>query len=168
MDNTRSSIPIILLITLGVIGAAVGYYFWEAYLLTHYLGGYDQYGLPVQRSYPGFHFFFHAWPLWFFPMIVILAIMIFLQWLRMAKVRREKQILTKILADKTLIIEELHEELHALKTKLDKVRDNSLLEEKYEQLEDELFSLEEDYERSLNFIEKLLEKVPYTQDSQSK
>ncbi|WP_133128348.1 hypothetical protein [Legionella nagasakiensis] len=160
MDNMRSSIPAILLITIGVIGSVVGFYFWETYLLTHYLGGYNEYGLPVQHSYPGFYFFLYAWPLWLFPVFVLLVIMSFFQWYRVVKSHKKRQVLTEALVNKEVQIEELREELRTLKNKFDKIKGYSLLQEEYRQLEDEFFALQKDYERSLNFIEKLLEKIP--------
>ena len=71
MKNGPLKTKIILLTIIAVILASVSYYFWEDYLFSHFLGGYDQYGLPKQVSYQGFYFFFAAWPLWLYPLFLL-------------------------------------------------------------------------------------------------
>ncbi|WP_147286409.1 hypothetical protein [Legionella londiniensis] len=144
----------LLLIILGVVFIAIGYYFWESFLYVHYLGGFDAYGLPVQLSYPGFSFFFYSWPLWGFPLLLALMIGVFLYLhLKIKDFEAIQEIKAKLEAQKN--------EMESLSL-MHKARKNEMdvrLKNKYEQLQNEFTSLQSEYQRSLDFIEKLLEQM---------
>ena len=130
-----------------VMVLAVAYYFWESYLYVHYLGGYDAYGLPVQLTYPGFSFFFYSWPLWGFPVLLILLTGILLYLYQLVK-DHEK-------------IEKMQAENKKMQAKLEtmELMHQTTTNEAYDTLRDKYDDLQREYQRSLNFIEKMLEQT---------
>jgi|GEM_PF-6580707 len=61
---------------------ATGIFLWEAYLTNHFIGSYDEQGLPVYVSNSGWILMWHTWPLWFMPTlgVTLLILAIFPLW----------------------------------------------------------------------------------------
>lgn len=147
-------------LTIIAISIAIAFYFWELYLLRHYLGGYDAYGLPVRQSRSGFLFFLQAWPVWLFPVGIALLAMLFVLINKTQTHKAEMNELKKELEEQKAKYETLLLEEQSVKKKLEKVKGYAHLQDKYRKLEKEYFALKKDYQRSLNFTERLLEKIP--------
>ncbi len=147
-----------LFVTALVMIMSILFYFWELYLYDHFLGGYDEYGIPMQASKNGIRLFFTSWPLWAFPAFI----MGLLVWAKFAgtkkRVAQKVEVLESMLAALEKDIEantETHEttarrlkSVQALYKKCKKENDA---------LEDEFSVLMDEYQQSLDFIEKLLE-----------
>lgn len=138
---------LLILVILAVMVLAVTFYFWESFLYVHYLGGYDAYGLPVQLTHPGFSFFFYSWPLWGFPVLVILLTGILLYLHRLVQ-DHEK-------------IKNMQAENKKIKAKLEtaELTHQTTTNDAYETLQDKYDELQREYQRSLDFIEKMLEQT---------
>jgi len=46
------------------------FHLWEVFMQNHFIGRFDDHGLPSHISKPGWHLFFSAWPVWLMPTIV--------------------------------------------------------------------------------------------------
>jgi hypothetical protein len=184
----------IIFITLFVIWVASGYYFWEKYLYEHYIGAYDQYGLPIQQSNPGFDLLIKAWYLWTFPMISLLIPIGFWIFNKVNKFKANYKILTKKFYKLEIETNSLKYELKTQKSEFDKKEQDYLLSEQrqetailrerqelnnslaeckkqnqkisvnYQQLEKNFHSVLIDYRKSLQFTEKLLTTFNFNQD----
>jgi hypothetical protein len=75
--NWRTSWRISALLTL-VIWITAGFYFWRLYLLYHFVGRFDAFGLPTELYRSGLYILIDAWPIWFFPTSV--AIIVTIAW----------------------------------------------------------------------------------------
>lgn len=51
-----------------------GYVLWERYLGNHFVGMFDEYGLPSRIFRTGWPLLLDAWPLWFIPTLFILVL----------------------------------------------------------------------------------------------
>jgi hypothetical protein len=69
----RSTWRISGLLTL-VIWLTAGFYFWRLYLLNHFAGRFDAFGLPTELYRSGLYLLIDAWPIWFFPTSVAIII----------------------------------------------------------------------------------------------
>lgn len=161
MNSSQLKTKIFFLTIIAVVLASVSYYFWEDYLFSHFLGGYDQYGLPKQVSHQGFYFFISAWPVWLYPifLLCLLAGILYLigfdekikaarqNYLQTQKIRKEKQALKQELQN-------VHGQLDATRAQLRKKVDQ--LKSKNLQVEEEYSDLMAEYQKSLSIIEKLL------------
>jgi len=67
------------LIALAVSWLTVGIHFWEIYLSNHFMGAFNQYGLPSKTFRTGWLLMVDAWVLWVIPAFVILLVFILLQ-----------------------------------------------------------------------------------------
>lgn len=186
MDSRKLKLTFV---TLFVIWLASGYYFWEKYLNEHYLGSYDQYGLPIQLSNPGYDLVYHAWFLWAFPLITLFIPMLYWSLSNIVKFKA----LSKTLASKCDRLEiEINAKDYELKSKIEEFDrkeqeyiineqkneteslreynevyasfkehqiEHQKLQNNYLQLEKKLQNLQIDYKKSLQFIEKLLAKI---------
>lgn len=68
-------------VTLGAFFLAwgtAGFHFWETYLYNHFIGGFNEFGLPDNYSDTGWGLMIDAWPLWLIPTIlaVVLSLII--------------------------------------------------------------------------------------------
>ncbi len=136
---------------------ASGFYFWEQYLLDHFLGGFHEQGMPVIHSGKGFYFFFKVWPVWAFPLIVNNLLILFLakkyyQFVvhRFWQLRQERFKLKNE-------IKELQRKLINLNHSQSATR--SVANKDYNALEKAYNNLASDYQQSTDFIEKLLDKI---------
>ncbi|WP_131782661.1 hypothetical protein [Legionella gresilensis] len=135
-----------------------GFYFWEQYLLTHFLGGFQEPNMPIMHSSPGFHFFFKAWPIWIFPLIINSLIIILLG-------RKYYQVFQKRISKLKQENLRLQNEIKELKFKLIKLNDKvnksicKVDQEKHKALQIAYDNLAYDYKQSTDFIEKLLDKI---------
>ncbi|GGI88752.1 hypothetical protein GCM10007966_16860 [Legionella impletisoli] len=145
--------------TVVVIGMAVAYYFWEVFLFAHYLGGYDEYGLPIQRSHPGFYFFIQAWPLWVFPIFIVILLVLFLTSIFQREKEQKINHLKAEMIEHEKALEALELELELVRKEVKKTRIERNLKKELEELEEEFAVLMEDYQQSQQFIEKLLQKI---------
>lgn len=159
MPRRRSKRIFIFFSIILIVCYTVGFYFWEVYLFSHYLGGYNQYGLPVQSSHSGYWFFLSAWPVWTFPLFCLLAIIFFVYFIRSSKSARGYLKLLDRNQKNEDKINQLLLEAEDLKHKLSRARKKTHLQKKYHQLEQEFSALRNEYEQSLDFIEKLLDKL---------
>lgn len=57
-------------IALVVAWLTAGFHFWEVYLGTHYLGGFNEYGLPADFSRTGWALLIDAFTLWAVPSLI--------------------------------------------------------------------------------------------------
>ena len=70
--NSQYQQRIVLAILLVIIIAlTTGYILWGNYLETHFVGTFDQYGLPSKLFRSGWALMLDAWPLWLFPAVFI-------------------------------------------------------------------------------------------------
>ena len=163
----RTQTSFILFLAFIVIALAIAFYFWELYLLRHYLGGYDSYHLPIQQSHTGFSFFITSWPLWLFPVVLTSTVLIIS--FQRAKLRQKHKMAS--LKDELHGLKEKYNALlakeHAMKNKLTKVKGYTHLQNKHRKLEEEYLALKKDYNRSLDFAEKLLENIKETEQKDS-
>lgn len=161
MRNHSLKIKMILITVLAVLLIAVSYYFWEDYLFSHFLGGYDQHGLPKQQSYSGFYFFAAAWPLWLYPIFLFSLLSGILYMIGFdEKIREARQHYDYIQIIKKQK-EELEEELQDAREQIDAIlamgrKKNKKLKAQLEHTEQELKTVMVEYEKSLSVIEKLL------------
>ncbi len=71
------SIRTTLMITIIAISAAViaaGFHLWEVYIQNHFIGVFDEHGLPSDQIISGWDMFVHAWPVWSVPTGVVLVL----------------------------------------------------------------------------------------------
>lgn len=139
---------------------AITFYVWELYLLRHYLGGYDDYGLPIRQSRSGFSFFLVAWPVWLFPVGLTLLAMLLVLVNKTQMHKAEMSAQKEVLEEQKTKYEALLFQEQSVKKKLEKVKGYAHLQDKHRKLEKEYLALKKDYQRSLNFTERLLEKIP--------
>lgn len=71
--NWRSTIGLMVIALFGVFFATESDYVIN-YFSTHFIGGYDQLGVPFQQARPGWSLLFTAWPLWIIPALLAVAI----------------------------------------------------------------------------------------------
>lgn len=71
LRDHKKTLPLVIMAILLLI---VAYVLWSNYLDSHFIGTFDQYGLPVQFSQTGWSLLFIAWPLWAIPLMVIQAL----------------------------------------------------------------------------------------------
>lgn len=165
MPRPRSKRTFIFLTIIGIIFYTVGFYFWEVYLFSHYLGGYNQYGLPVQSSHSGYWFFLSAWPVWTFPLFCMLGVIFLVYLFRSSKVaRRHLKLLDRNQSNEDKI-NQLLLDVDRLNHQLNRARKKTHLQKKYHQLEQDFSALRNEYEQSLDFIEKLLDKMQKEDES---
>ncbi|STX52687.1 Uncharacterised protein [Legionella busanensis] len=135
-----------------------GFYFWEQYLLAHFLGGFQEPDIPIMHSSPGFHFFFKAWPIWIFPLIInnlfITLIgkkyyQVFIK--RIAKLKQERLKLQNEIKELKFKLIKLNDEVNKSRRNVD--------QEKHKALQIAYDNLVNDYKQSTDFIEKLLDKI---------
>lgn len=134
----------------------VGFFFWEQYLLNHFLGGYDEYGLPAQKSATGFYFFIKTWPVWSYPLLIFVTISFFINGHKSVVREYQNDYLTQKLTEKTLSCEQFHNEVRALNSTIQSLERHAQLKNDYDKLIDLYAKLNEDYQRSLDFVEKIL------------
>jgi len=133
----------------------VSFYFWERYLLNHFLGGYDQYGLPAQQSATGFFFFLAGWPVWSFPLLVIFSSWFFVSNIKNERRREIKSDIASKLVEKELECTQLYQEVRALEAAL---KSTAGYKDEYADLDKAFCALAKDYKRSLELIEQLLDQ----------
>lgn len=150
-----------LLITTVVV-LAVLYYFWEYYLFNHYLGGFTHEGYLVQRSHTGLHFFLSVWPLWAFPLAV--GVGLTLLWheatLNQARQRIEQLEQERASWHEASVVKppvEKHPEAARTPDMIPAVN------KEYDKLKTDHEALQQDYQASLDFIEKLLLRLNSSQ-----
>lgn len=159
MVNKGLNKGMLIAVTIAVAVIAVAYYFWETFLFEHYLGGYDEFGLPIQRSHPGFYFLLHAWPLWVFPLIFVFIVLWLLRLTKSQKADSRIKALEKELKLKEKELDSLRLDLELTKKEVKKTRIERNLKQDYQELEEEFEVLMEEYQQSQKFIEKLLAKI---------
>lgn len=71
--NWRSTISLMVIALFGVFIATQSDYL-ISYFSTHFIGGYDQLGIPFQQARPGWSLLYTAWPLWIIPVLLAVAI----------------------------------------------------------------------------------------------
>ncbi len=78
------SIRTTLMITIIAISAAViaaAFHLWEVYIENHFIGVFDEQGLPSDTIISGWDMFVHAWPVWSVPagiiVVFFLSILVF-------------------------------------------------------------------------------------------
>jgi len=74
--TTLSFVGIALLTVLGI----TAFDSWSAYFKLHFIGQYDQMGIPFRQAGPGWGMFFAAWPLWLLPSCVVGLIVVTVTW----------------------------------------------------------------------------------------
>ncbi|MGQ3888423.1 hypothetical protein ACQUW5_05250 [Legionella sp. CNM-1927-20] len=147
---------LILIVVVTFLSSA--FYFWEQYLLAHFLGGFQESAKPIMHSRPGFHFFFTAWPIWVFPLIISNLLIILLG-------RRYYQIMLRRiqkLKQERLKLQHEIQELRLKLVNLNKQTNQSIKDtahKEYDALQIAYNNLVNDYKQSTDFIEKLLDKI---------
>lgn len=71
--NLRISIIVVVIALVSAWGAA-GFHLWENYLSNHFIGTYDEYGIPYKFSGHGWRLMLRGWPIWVVPTFLALAI----------------------------------------------------------------------------------------------
>ncbi|WP_133130401.1 hypothetical protein [Legionella yabuuchiae] len=153
---SKSMLAIIIIF---VVGMAVAYYFWEVFLFAHYLGGYDEYGLPIQRSHSGFYFFIQAWPLWVFPLLIVVLLIVFLAFVFQREKEHQMKRLRAEIIEREKALEALEMELELVRKEVKKTRIERNLKKELDELEEEFAILMEEYQQCQQFIETLLQKI---------
>jgi septal ring factor EnvC (AmiA/AmiB activator) len=149
---------LLAIITFAVIALVVSYYFWESFLYTHYLGGYDQYGLPIQLSHPGFYFFIASWPIWLFPVAILLAMMFMFVTVKARKLLKHVHQLKSDIKEKSEALDAVKLELELAEKEVKKTQSMTALKRDHKDLEQEFSALMAEYQQSQAFIEHLLDK----------
>lgn len=96
--NFRHTLYIVLLaFTIG--WATVAFHFWEQYLITHFVGEFDPFGLPSNFSRSGFALILDAWILWLAPTLIIGMLVFTITYLatRHTSVVKEEQLEQKLI-----------------------------------------------------------------------
>ena len=137
----------------------ISFHYWEIYLMHHYLGGYDVYGLPISKSLSGFDFFLKSWPLWAFPFCLLVIIMCLIYLIKKATFIEQSLTLKKKMDVQINALTEQQLKAHSVSQQLSHLKPYKLLEKKYKSLKKELFYLKKDYKQSLRLNEKLLEQL---------
>lgn|GEM_PF-3695374 len=138
----------------------IGYYFWEQYLLNHYLGGFDENGLLVAHSHTGFWFMMKAWPVWAYPLAVLAVVMIFWKQKRIHDLHDHIRLIEQNRITLQNEVSDLQKEVKLLNDEQYRIQQESLIQTDYKALRTAYAELKDDYNQSLEFIEKLLEKIP--------
>lgn len=137
------------LLIVQVIIVTILFYFWERYLKHHFLGTLDVFNRPIIKSATGFHFFWMAWPVWSFPMLVTLWAVLLYKWHRSRLLRQQIQLIEQHRTTQQLQLNQLQ----------DKLQQHDKLESEWELSQAAYNDLLKDYQRSTDFIEKLLDKL---------
>jgi len=60
----------LIVVTVALVGAwgAAGFHIWEVYLSNHFIGTYDEYGIPYKFSGHGWRLMLIGWPIWVNPL----------------------------------------------------------------------------------------------------
>lgn len=58
-----------------------GIYVWNEYLSTHFIGQFDQLGIPFRKAGPGWSLLLDTWPLWCVPIGIIVILAVGADWL---------------------------------------------------------------------------------------
>ncbi|QRN02749.1 hypothetical protein GH742_02025 [Legionella sp. MW5194] len=154
-----------LLVTTVVV-LAVLYYFWEYYLFNYYLGGFTHEGYLVQRSQTGLHFFLSVWPLWAFPLAVGIGLTLLWHEATLNQARRRIEQLEEERALQPLPRHEDDIEKKRVGTPHETAPMQKILPDvtkEYEELKTAHETLQQDYQASLDFIEKLLLRLNNSQ-----
>ncbi|KTD46801.1 hypothetical protein Lrub_1723 [Legionella rubrilucens] len=147
-----------LLVTTVVV-LAVLYYFWEYYLFNHYLGGFTHEGYLVQRSQTGLHFFLSVWPLWAFPLAVGIGLTLLWHQATLNQARRRIEQLEEERAMQQAARREAEVEKKPVGMDQETAPMQKILPDvnnEFEELKTAHETLQQDYQASLDFIEKLL------------
>ncbi len=78
MNYFNTNISKIIALAIVLIILTIGFVLWEDYLRDHFVGAFDQYGLPSRFFRTGLPLMIDAWPIWVLPsaLVLILALTI--------------------------------------------------------------------------------------------
>lgn len=74
--NSNNNILKIIALAVVLIILTIGFVIWEDYLRDHFVGAFDQYGLPSQFFRTGLPLMIDAWPIWVIPSVLLVIITI--------------------------------------------------------------------------------------------
>jgi len=132
-----------------VLSISLLFYFWLYYLRHHFLGGFDFLRRPVANSATGLYFFIKAWPVWSFPLLLLIWGWALWQGQRRA-IRHER--LQRFVQQSN----QQQRHINELQLKLEK---HAQLENEWQLSQTAYRELLQDYQRSTDFIEKLLARL---------
>ncbi|NKB46772.1 MAG: hypothetical protein GKR77_03200 [Legionellales bacterium] len=172
-----------------MIGITAGFYFWHMYLIQHFVGRFDVYGLPTELYRSGLYLLIDAWPIWVFPTALVIGGSFIWLW----QFKREHlasatsnappphdlslQLEVQKLKQQLLIAREKLHQARATSPKSSKMQqlkqDNiqrdlnsqiDQLQHENQQLHEHTLSLESDLARAKSLIERLLDDQLETND----
>jgi len=168
--------------------STAGFHLFEVFLHNHFLGTYDEQGLPYKFSESGWELLLRAWPIWFVPMLIVILILFGMQWLwttshkkviEITKEERTQKTYTSDRIEDQLEIQSLQNKLHVAQERIKSGKDpvslkpqiNSLRKKiktfkaelsakqiENKQLHHQVDALENDITRAKALIERLLDK----------
>lgn len=154
----------ITLLALAAAWLSAGFHLWETYLGRHFIGGYDQYGLPSTFSRSGWYLLIDASPLWLIPALTLTLIsLLAYRYLKPATKRVTATPKAQLIQGNTsrevsqqLQIEQLQQQTARLEEKL--------IHEK-KRMQEYIHYLEDDLQRANALIEKILARQQQQQTS---
>jgi hypothetical protein len=161
--NIKISTRLIIITALIVICLAASFYLWQTFLSDHYLGGYDEDGMHIQYSETGLYFFWQTWPLWIFPLILVILLMWIVKLYMYYVVENKISALEAKVDEKNKKLDQLQHDLNLsnsknkrtqLNQKKQKNRVIKKLKNDYKELNTEFENLIKEYKKSQQFILK--------------
>lgn len=166
--NWRTTLSFVGLALLTVLGITA-FDAWNAYFKLHFIGQYDQLGIPFRQAGPGWDMFFAAWPLWLLPSCLVGFIAAGVTWFILyepQKIEVESAIDIEEPIRETTSVMKRKLEVTSLKQQLDISHQHieELMEatkkqaDKIIELEDEMYQSKEKDESHINLDAELAEK----------
>jgi len=182
--NILSSVGVFVFYLVIAWGAA-GFHLWVEYLEEHFIGQYDDFGVPTNFSDPGLSVLISGWPIWIVPTLTVLFSVFLLGWLikyiiQLIKTKREGHPKEKVIGTVQSIshqfeISDLRKKLGAAEKDLKAVVEGDLSEaevnqlhklqeqlaakkEKYGKLKEQYEEQEEEFQEIRSLAESLLEE----------
>jgi hypothetical protein len=106
MNYSTNNISKIIALAVVLIILIVGFVLWEDYLRDHFVGAFDQYGLPSQFFRTGLPLMIDAWPIWVIPSVLLVLLVVTIERVFQHFSEINKQKLAKENEHQTVIIAE--------------------------------------------------------------
>lgn len=106
MNYSTNNISKIIALAVVLIILILGFVLWEDYLRDHFVGAFDQYGLPSKFFRTGLPLMIDAWPIWVIPSVLLVLLAVTVERIFQHFSDEKKQQLTKDHENKAAMIAE--------------------------------------------------------------